>query len=154
MAKNWVLRLSETAVANTGQRNHRRVLSILLLLYGCLHLMAVAFVWAVILALAGEGYVDVVREFKTLALLGLTIAGVAMPLLSGYALLRGRRWARGVLSLTCLAILIVIITVLWQISWPRLSSARIVFGILYGGASLAMCIYGFWFVRKRWPIDG
>jgi len=145
--------LSETARANTGQQNHRTVLSILFFLYGCLHLMAVAFVWSVVLALAGEGYVDVVRELKTLTLLGLTLATVAMPLLSGYALLRRRPWARGVLSLTCLAILIVSIIVLWQISWPRLSTARIVFGILYGGASLAMCIYGFWFVSKRRPLD-
>jgi hypothetical protein len=154
MAKNWVLRLSETAVANTGERNHRRVLSILLFLYGCLHLVATAFVWIVIFALVSEGYRDSLRDLNKLILMGMTLVVIVMPLLSGYALLRGRPWARGVLSLTCVAILIVSIIALWQISWPRLSSARIVFGILYGGASLAMCIYGFWFVRKRWPIDG
>jgi hypothetical protein len=130
------------------------VLSILLFLYVCLHLVAVAFLWSVILALTSEGYVVVLREFKTLTLLGMTLLVVGTPLLSGYALLRGRPWAREALTLACLAILIVSIVVLRQISWPRLSTARIVFGTLYGGASLALSIYGFWFVSRRWPVDG
>jgi hypothetical protein len=153
VAKNLESGLSEAARANTGQQNHRTVLSILFFLYGCLHLMAVAFVGSVILALADEGYVDLVRDFKPSALLVLTLASVALPLLSGYSLLRNRPWARGALSATCLAILIVSIIVLRQLSWPRLSTARIVFEILYGGASLAICIYGFWFVSRRRPID-
>jgi hypothetical protein len=137
---------------STGQQNHRTVLSILLFLYVCIHLVAVAFLWSVILALAGEGYVVVLREFKTLTLLGMTLLVVAMPLLSGYALLRGRPWTREAVRLTSLAILIASIIVLRQISWPRLSTGRLVFGTLYGGASLALAIYGFWFVNRRLPV--
>jgi hypothetical protein len=100
------------------------LLAILFLVYGCSHLGVLAFIWTVFLALARSGYSDVLRELKTLTLLGVTLAVVAMPLLSGYALLRRRSWAGGVVCITCLAILFVTFIVLRQIAWPRLSTAR------------------------------
>ena len=53
--------------------------------------------------------------------------------------------------LTCLLILIVSVVVLVQISSPHLSVTRIIFGVFYGGVSVAICILGlsFVFVRRR-----
>ena len=133
------------------QHDQRRVVAILFVIYGLFHLAAAAFVWIVILALAREGYFNFFRELKTVTLLGMTLSVVVMPLLSGYALLRTRSWARGAVWLTCLAIMIASFIVLRQLTWPMLSTARVIFGALYGGASLAMCFVGFSVVRvKSW----
>src|SRR6185503_17535951 len=88
------------------QHNHRRVAAILFVLYGLFHLAVIGFVWIVVLALAGEGYFDVFRDFKTLTLVGLTLAVVVMPSVSGYALFRIRSWAKGAVWLTSLAMII------------------------------------------------
>ena len=133
------------------QHNHRRVAAILFVLYGLFHLAVIGFVWIVVLALAGEGYFDVFRDFKTLTLVGLTLAVVVMPLVSGYALFRIRSWAKGAVWLTCLAMVIASFIVLRQLTSPALSFARVIFGALYTLASLAICIVGLSVVRvKRW----
>jgi hypothetical protein len=126
-----------------------RVLAILFILWGCLHLAVGAFWWSIIFGLAREGYTDVLLDLKTSIALALTISMVVLPLVSGVALLVGRSWAGGAVLLTCVAILIVNFIVLRQVATPRLSTARIVFGAVYGGANLAMSAYGFWFVNKR-----
>jgi len=137
------------------QEYNSRILAALFCLYGCSHLVVVAFIWMVFLALAGAGYFDVLRELKTLTLLGVTLSGVAMPLLSGYALWRRRSWAGGMVCVTCLAILIMTFIVSRQIAWPKLSTNRIIFGALYAGSNLALSTYACWFVNKlrheRWP---
>jgi hypothetical protein len=138
----------------SGQQNHRRLLAILFLVYGCSHLIVAAFIWTVFFALARSGYFDVLRELKTLTLLEVTLAGVALPLLSGYALLRKRSWAGGIACLTCLAILIMTFIVLRQIAWPRLSTNRIICGALYAGSNLALGTYACWFVNKLRRVDG
>ena len=133
------------------QHNHRRVAAILFVLYGLFHLAVIGVVWIVVLALAGEGYFDVFRDFKTLTLVGLTLAVVVMPLVSGYALFRIRSWAKGAVWLTCLATIIASFIVLRQLTSPTLSFARVIFGALYTLASLAICIVGLSVVRvKRW----
>ena len=136
------------------QEHNSRILAALFCLYGCSHLVVVAFLWMVFLALAGAGYFDVLRELKTLTLFGVTLSGVAMPLLSGYALLRRRSWAGGVVCLTCLAILIMTFILFRQIAWPTLSTNRIIFGALYAGSNLSLSTYACWFVNKlrhdRW----
>jgi hypothetical protein len=136
------------------QEYNSRILAALFCLYGCSHLVVLAFTWTVFLALARSGYSDVLRELKTLTLLGVTLSGVALPLLSGYALLRKRSWAGGIACLTCLAILIMTFIVLRQIARPRLSTNRIIFGALYAGSNLALSTYAGWFVNKlrhdRW----
>jgi hypothetical protein len=136
------------------QESHSRILAALFCFYGCSHLVVVAFIWIVFLALARTGYYDVVRELKTLTLLGVTLSGVAMPLLSGYALLRRRSWTGAVVCITCLAILFVTFIVLRQLAWPRLSTNRIIFGALYAGSNLTLSTYACWFVNKlrhdRW----
>src|SRR5262245_54006305 len=133
----------------TEQHNCRRVAAIVFVLYGLFHSAVIGFVWIVVLALAREGYFDVFRELKTLTLFGITVSVVLLPLLSGYALIRSRPWARGAVRLTCFAILIVSFVMLWQISLPGLSTARLVFGVFYGGANLAFCTYCLWFVSRR-----
>lgn len=125
------------------QHNRRRVVAILFTLYGLLHLAVIGFVWIVVLALAREGYFAVFRELKALTLLVLTLSTVVMPLVSGYALLRTRSWAKGAVWLTCLAMMIASFIVLRQITWPMLNTTRVIFSALYGGANLAMCIVGF-----------
>jgi len=133
------------------QHNHRRVAAILFVLYGLFHLAVIGFVWIVVLALAGEGYFDVFRDFKTLTLVGLTLAVVVMPSVSGYALFRIRSWAKGAVWLTSLAMIIASFIVLRQLTSPALSLARVIFGALYTLASLTICIVGLSVVRvKRW----
>jgi hypothetical protein len=153
MAKNWVLRLSDSRIdgnmSNGERQNHQRVVAILFVVYGLFHLAVIGFVWIVVLALAREGYFDVFRGLKTLTLVGLTLSMVVMPLLSGYALFRITSWAKGAVWLTCLAILIASLIVLRQLTWPMLSTPRIIVGTLYGGASVTICIYGFWLMSKQ-----
>jgi hypothetical protein len=133
----------------SNQEHHRRVLATLLIVYGCLHLAVAAFWWLIILGLAREGYTDVLRDLKTTTAFAVTLSMVALPLVSGIALLLGRRWAGRTVLLTCLVILIVNFMVLRQLAWPRLSTARIVFGTVYGGTNLAIGGYGLWFVSRR-----
>jgi hypothetical protein len=132
----------------TNRPRRGKVLAALFIFYGGAHLLAAAFLWLIVLALAGEGYSGQLREPKTLALFGSPLLAAALPLLSGYALLRGRRWAEGAVWLTCLAVLLVNFIVLTQITKPELSARREIFAVLYGGASAALCLYGIWFVRK------
>lgn len=70
-------------------------------------------------------------------------------LLSAYSLLRGRTWAKTLVIATSLVILMISLVVLIQISVPRLSTIRVIFIILYGGASASLCLYGIWFVKKK-----
>jgi hypothetical protein len=132
-----------------NQEHHRRVLATVLILYGCLHLAVAAFWWSIILGLAREGYTDVLRDLKTTTAFAMTLSTVALPLVSGLALLLGRPWAGRTVLLTCVVILIVNFMVLRQVASPRLTPARIVFGTLYGGTTLAMSVYGLWFVNRR-----
>jgi len=133
----------------SNQEQHRKVLGTLLILHGCLHLAVAAFWWSIILGLAREGYTDVLRDLKTTTAFAMTLSMVALPLVSGVALLVGRSWAGGAVLLTCVAILIVNFIVLQQVASPRLTPARIVFATLYGGANLAISAYGLWFVNRR-----
>src|SRR5262245_14296379 len=133
-----------TRVGQTNQQRHGRILAALFASYGCVHLAVFSFVWVIILALSNEGYYEL-RELKSIGFLVLTFFIVATPLLSTYALLSRRRWASVAVCLTCLVIMIGSFIVLSNISWPRLSLNRIIFGVLYGGASLTICIYGLWF---------
>jgi len=133
----------------SNQEHHRRVLATLLIVCGCLHLAVAAFWWSIIFGLAREGYTDVLRDFKTTTAFAMTLSMVALPLVSGLALLPGRSWAGGAVLLTCVAILIVNFMVLRQLAWPRLSPGRIVFGTVYGGPNLAIAAYGLWFVSRR-----
>lgn len=118
-------------------------------MYGGAHLLAALFVWSIVLSLAAEGYSAQLREANTLALFGASILAVVLPLLSAYALLRGRRWAGGMVLVMCLVILTIGLAVVVQISRQELSTNRLVFVILYGGASLALCLYGLWFARMK-----
>ena len=137
-----------------NQEYHRRILGTLLILHGCLHLAVAAFWWSIIFGLAREGYTDVLRDLKTTTASAMTLSMVAMPLVSGVALLVGRSWAGGAVLLTCVATLIVNFIVLQQVASPQLTPARIVFGTLYGGTNLAMSVYGFWFVNRRRSAQG
>jgi hypothetical protein len=125
-----------------GNQYHGRILAALFCFYGFAHLAAASFFWIVILALAYEGY----YELRTFAGVGMTLLVVATPLLSAYALLRQRRWAKGAAGVTCLMILIFSFILLSRVVSPGLSARRVLFGSLYGAATLALCIYGFWFV--------
>jgi hypothetical protein len=120
-----------------------RVLAVLFFFYGIAHLVAASFVLPVILALAHEGYINLFRDSKAITLLASTLSMVVMPLLSGYALLLNRLWAKGVVIVTGVLILIVSVVVLRQILSQTSSPARVMFVILYGGGSVALCIYGF-----------
>ena len=135
-------------VDQPDQEFHRRILAVLFCFYGCAHLVVVSFTWLIILALAKEGYFGL-RELKTFGFLGVILLIVVTSLLSTYALLRQRRWASGILYLTCLMIFIGNAIVLSHVFWPRLSVNRMIFGVLYGGGSLAICIYGLWFAITR-----
>ncbi|HEV7891241.1 MAG TPA: hypothetical protein VGP08_11395 [Pyrinomonadaceae bacterium] len=125
------------------------MLAALFVLYGGAHLLAAAFVWLIIFALAREGYSGALREPKTLALFCAPLLAVAPPLLSAYSLLRGRLWAGRAVSLTCAAVIIFCLIVSALIAQPRLSATRAAFGIIYFAASAALCFYGIWFVKKR-----
>lgn len=133
----------------SNQEHHRRVLATLLILCGCLHLVVAAFWWSIILGLAREGYTDVLRDVKTTTVFAMTLSMVALPLVSGVALLSRRSWVGGAVLVTCVVILIVNFMVLRQLTWPRLTPARIVSGTLYGGTNLALSAYGLWFVNRR-----
>lgn len=132
-----------------NQLRHGKLLAFLFILYGGAHLLAASFVWVIVLALVGEGYSGRMREMKTLALIGMPLLAVVPPLLSGYSLLRGRRWAGRAVLLTCLAVLMFGLMVLIQISRPKLSANREIFAILYGGACAALCLYGLRFVKSK-----
>jgi hypothetical protein len=133
----------------SNQEHHRRVLATLLILQGCLHLAVFVFWWSIILGLAREGYIEVLGDLKTTSAFAMTLSMVAMPLVSGVALLVRRGWAGGMVPLTGVMILIVTFIVLRQVASPRLTPARIVFSTLYGGMNLAISAYGFWFVNRR-----
>ena len=138
-----------TSIPKVNQLRHGKILAALFILYGGAHLLAASFVWVIVAALAGEGYSGLLREPTTLALFGIPLLAVAPPLLSGYSLLRGRRWAGRAVLLTCPAILLVGLIVLIQISRPEFNARRETFFMLYGGASAALCLYGIWFVKTK-----
>jgi hypothetical protein len=125
--------------------NHARILAALFCVYGIAHLAVASFFWVIILALAYEGYYDL----RTFGGVGMTLLVVFTPLLSAYALLRQRRWAKGATGVTCLVMLIFSFILLSRLVSPGLSARRVLFGSLYGAANLAMCIYGLWFVLVR-----
>jgi hypothetical protein len=135
---------------NRDQRQHRKILAILFLFYAGAHVLTVSFVWLITLALTAEGYHQL-ADAKTLGLVGASLFPVVLPLLSAYSLLRRRLWAKGVVRLTCLLILAIGMLVLFQLSRPRFSTNRVIFAILYGGASAALSLYGIWFA---WGKEG
>lgn len=96
----------------------------------------------------GEGYYQF-SKLKTAGLVVLSLFPVLPPLLSAYLLLRKRWWAKGVVILTCLEIFLINLVALRQISLHKLSTNRVVVVLLYGGASMALCLYGIWSVRKK-----
>ena len=136
---------------NGEQRQHSAIVAILFIFYGAAHLLVLSFVWFILLALAGEGYYQF-SKLKTAGLVVLSLFPVLPPLLSAYSLLRKRWWAKGVVTSTCLAIFLINLVALAQISLhklSKLSANRVVFVVLYGGASMALCLYGIWSVRKK-----
>ena len=136
---------------NAEQRQHGTIVAILFIFYGAAHLLVVGFVWFILLALAGEGYYQF-SKLKTAGLVVLSLFPVLPPLLSAYSLLRKRWWAKGIVISTCLAILLINLIALMQISLHKLSGLaanRVVFVVLYGGASTALCLYGIWSVRRK-----
>jgi hypothetical protein len=62
-----------------------------------------------------EGYTDVLRDLKTTTAFAMTLSTVALPLVSGLALLLGRPWAGRTVLFTCVVILIVNFMVLRQV---------------------------------------
>jgi len=130
------------------QRQHSKILAILFIFYGGAHLLAVSFVWLIFLVLAAEAYLQL-ADLKRLGLTGVSLLLALPPLLSAYSLLRRRWWAKGVVISTCLVIFMISSVVLIQVSRPRLSMNRVIFVILYGGASTALCLYGIWFARRK-----
>jgi hypothetical protein len=142
MAKDLGLGGSET------HQWHERILAALFCFYGFSHLAVASFFWVIILALAKESYYQF-QVLRTFGGFGMTLVVVAMPLLSAYALLRRRRWAKGVTGVTCLGILIFSFVLLSRLVSTGPSATRVLFGSLYGAASLAICIYGLWFVLVR-----
>ncbi len=124
-------------IEKTDHLQHGKILAILFTFYGGSHLLAASFVCLIVLALAGEGYSGRLRELKTLALFGMILLVVVPRLLSGYSLLRGKLWAKGVVLLTCLTIVMISLVGVTQVSRPTLSTNRIIFVILYGGANTA-----------------
>ncbi len=140
LALNFVLAtLCDKVMERPRQKVLRETIGVLFILYGCLHLAVLAFGWSIILAISIEGYFNVLKQ---LALLALTICTVVMPTLTGYAFLRNRRWQGPAVYLTSVVILIVSFMVLWQIFSVSTSPARVVFGILYGGLSVAIAVGG------------
>jgi hypothetical protein len=137
------------ATANVNRLRHGKILAALFILYGGTHLLAASFVWIIVIALAAEGYAGQMREPTTLAIFGVPLLAVVPPLLSAYSLLRERRWAGRAVSLTCVAVLLVSLIVLIQVSRPGLSVRRELFVILYGVAGAALCLYGVWFVKRE-----
>jgi hypothetical protein len=136
---------------NGEQRQHRTIVAILFIFYGAAHLLVFSFVWFILLALAGEGYYQF-SKLKTAGLVVLSLVPVLPPLLSAYSLLRKRWWTKGIVISTCLAILLINLIALMQISRRKLSGLAanpIVFVVLYGGTSTALCLYGIWSVRRK-----
>ena len=130
-----------------GQLQHGKILAILFIFYGAAHLLGLSFVWFILLALAAEGY-----RMSSLRMLGLCVVLLLLvlpPLLSAYSLLREKQWARGVVITTCLTIFMIALVVLLLVSQIRLSTTRLIFAISYGGAILALCLYGISFARKK-----
>jgi hypothetical protein len=139
----------EYVMENHDQRRPRTLLAVLFIFYGGAHLLALSFVWFIFLALAVEGYR--MSNLKMMMLAGVSLLPVLPPLFSAYSLLRRRWWARGVVLPTCLAILLVHLITLVQISTHKLSAFstnRVVVVGVYGGSSMALCLYGIWSVRK------
>ena len=130
-----------TLIEKATQLRHDKLLAALFILYGGAHLLATSFMWLIVLALVREGYPHLLREPKTLALVGVSSLAV-LPLLSGYALLRGRRWARRAVTLTCPVMLTISSAVAFKILQTGWSANRVTFVILYGGASAGLCLYG------------
>jgi hypothetical protein len=135
----------DLVIGSASKQRHSRILAALFCFYGFSHLAVASFFWVIILALAKEGY----YELRTFAGVGMTLLVVATPLISAYALLRHRRWAQVATGVTCLVILIFIFIVLSRLVTPGLSVTRLLFAGLYAAASLAICIYGLWFVLVR-----
>jgi hypothetical protein len=136
---------------NAEQRQHSTIVAILFIFYGAAHLLVISFVWFILLALAGEGYYQF-SKLKTAGLLVLSLVPVLPPTVSAYALIRKKWWAKGVVTATCLAIVLINLVALVQVSLhnlSRLSANRVVFVALYGGASTALGLYGIWSVRKQ-----
>jgi hypothetical protein len=134
---------------NRHQRQHGKILAILFIFYGAVHLLAISFAWLIVLALARAGYIDPMRDAKTLVLFGVTLLTVPLPLVSAYSLLRGRRWAKAAVWLMCLVILVTSVVVMIFISLPQLSANRVIFVASYVGATIALFIYAIWFVKKK-----
>jgi len=139
----------EYIMENHDQRRSGTLLAVLFIFYGGAHLLALSFVGFIFLALAVEGYR--MSSLKMLMLAGVGLLPVLPPLLSAYSLLRRRWWARGVVLSTCLAILLVHLVALVQISTHKLSTFstnRVVVAGLYAGSSMTLCVYGIVSVRR------
>jgi hypothetical protein len=136
---------------NSEHRQHGTIVAVLFIFYGAAHLLVVSFVWFILLALAGEGYYQF-SKLKTAGLVLLSLVPVLPPLLSAYSLLRKKWWAKGVLMATCLAIFLINLIALMQVGLyklSKLSANRVAFVVLYGGASMALCLYGILFVGRK-----
>jgi len=134
---------------NHDQRRPGTLLAVLFIFYGGAHLLALSFVWFIFLALAVEGYR--MSSLKSLMLAGVSLIPVLPPLLSAYSLLRRCWWASGFVLATCLAILLVHLIALVQISThplSTLSTNRVVVVGLYAGSSMTLCLYGIWSVKR------
>jgi hypothetical protein len=137
-----------TLIEKTTRLQHDKLLAALFIRYGGAHLLVTSFMWLIVLALVGEGYSYLLREPRTLALVGVSSLAV-LPPLSGYSLLRGRWWARRAVMLTCSVMLLVSSAVVFKILQTGWSANRIAFVILYGGASAGLCLYGAWVVTRE-----
>jgi hypothetical protein len=127
-------------------RRHSKILALLFFFYGGLHALAFAFFLSIILALASHfGMPDA----QIWLLLGIPTPTILCPIVAGYGLLRERSWAKAAVVVASIVALIMAGAISLLASQPQLTMRRLVVIILYSGASIALCLYGIWLVRKK-----
>lgn len=128
---------------------HSKMLALLFFFYSGLHAVPLAFFLIIILALAAHfGMPDA----KKLLLLGIPTLTVVCPIVAGYGLLRERAWAKAAIAIASLAVLSMTSVILIFASQPQLTLKRVIVIVLHGGASVALCLYGIWLVRRKGAI--
>lgn len=143
--------MSETHFHETATlRRHRAALSGLLIMEGTLCLLGTGFFWLIVLRLFGAGYGF--NEMNGHALLFFSAATVLcglLPLCAAYALLKRRAWAKTFVLLAVFGALALAAVTTSALLHTHLSRNRLIVLVAQNGLSIALTLYGFWFVSRR-----
>jgi hypothetical protein len=139
----------DPAAETASMRRHRATLAILFIAEGLFYLLCTGFVWLILLSLIGGGYrFDGMNSQALLILSGATALGGLLPLFAACTLLRRHAWAKGSVLAACLGVLMLAAVATSVIMQQHLSRNRLIAILVQNGISLALSLYGFWFVSR------